>query len=135
MALADSDLSPPEEELRKAMTTGGWLDLRKHDAQADDPRQGAQWGAERTIRAEVLTDLLTQMTGSQRPRALRLAGARVTGKLDMEAAELLCPVMLLACWFAEPVIVGEATVASLRYPAVICLAYKPGSSRLRAISD
>ena len=116
MALADSDLTPPEEDLRKAMTTGGWLDLRKHDPQADDPSQGAQWGAERTIRAEVLADLLTQVTGSQRPRAVRLAGARVTGKLDVEAAELLCPVMLVACWFAEPVNMGEATVASLRLP-------------------
>jgi hypothetical protein len=93
--VADSDLTPPEEELRKAMTTGGRVDLRKHDPQADDPSQGAQWGAERTIRAEVLADLLTQVTGSQRPRAVRLAGARVTGKLDLEAAELLCPVMLV----------------------------------------
>jgi hypothetical protein len=116
MTLADSDLTPPEEDLRKAMSTGGWVNLRKNDPQADDPSQGVQWGPERTIRAEVLANLLTQVTGSQRPRALRLAGARVTGKLDLEAAELVCPVMLVACWFAEPVNVGEATVASLRLP-------------------
>jgi hypothetical protein len=114
MTLADGQLTPPEQDLREAMTTGEWMDLRKHDPQADDPSQGAQWGAERTIRAEVLAYLLTQVTGPQQPRALRLAGARVTGKLDLEAAELVCPVSLRDCWFAEPVTIGEATVASLR---------------------
>jgi len=117
MTLADGELTPPEQDLRKAMTNGKWVDLRKHDPKADDLSQGAQWGPERTIRADVLADLLTEVTGPQRPRALRLAGARITGKLDLETAELVCPVMLLACWFAEPVNVGEVTVASLRLPA------------------
>jgi hypothetical protein len=117
MTLADGELTSPEQGLRKAMTNGGWVDLRKHDPKADDLGQGAQWGPERTIRAEVLAGLLTEVTGRQRPRALRLAGARITGKLDLEAAELVCPVLLLACWFAEPVTVGEVTVASLRLPA------------------
>jgi hypothetical protein len=106
MTLADGELTSPEQDLRKAMTNGGWVDLRKNDPKADDLSYGAHWGPERTIRAEVLADLLTEVTGSQRPRALRLAGARITGKLDLEAAELVCPVMLLACWFAEPVTVG-----------------------------
>jgi hypothetical protein len=117
VTLADGELTPPERDLRRAMTTGRWVDLRKHDPNADDPSQGANWGPERTIRADVLADLLTQAMGPQRPRALRLAGAGITGKLDLEAAELACPVMLLACWFAEPVNVGEVTVASLRLPA------------------
>lgn len=116
MTLADGELTPPEQDLRKAMTTGGWVDLCKHDPQADDPSQGAQWGPERTIRADVLADLLTQVTGPQRPRPLCLAGARITGELDLEAAQITCPVFLLGCWFAEPVNVGEATVASLRLP-------------------
>jgi hypothetical protein len=122
MTLADSELSPPEQELREAMNTGTWVDLRKHEPTADDPSQGAKWGTERTIRAAVLADLLTKASGPQRPRALRLAGARVIGELDLEAAELVCPVMLFACSFAEPVNVGEATVPSLRLPGC----YLPG---------
>jgi len=72
VALADGELTSPEQDLRRAMTTGGWVDLRKHDPEVDDPSQGANWGPERTIRADVLADLLTQAMRPQRPRALRL---------------------------------------------------------------
>ena len=36
--------------------------------------------------------------------------------LDLEAAELLCPVFLKRCWFDEPVNLAEARVPALRLP-------------------
>jgi hypothetical protein len=112
---ADDELNSPEQDLRTAMATGEWVDLRRHDPKADDPSQGAQWGPERTIRAEVLADVLTRADGA-RPRALRLAGCRITGRLDLEAVELPCPVLLTGCWFEQPVTLAEARVPALRLP-------------------
>jgi hypothetical protein len=63
------------------MITGMRVDLRKSDPEADDLNEVAQWGPERTIRPDVLPGLLTQVTGPQRSRALRLAGARIAGRL------------------------------------------------------
>lgn len=115
MTLADVELTPPEQGLREAMTTGRWLELRTGTPTADDPSKGARWGPERTIRAAVLADLLTRSHGS-RPRALRLAGARITGRLDLEAAELLCPVLLKGCWFEQPLSLAEARAPAVRLP-------------------
>jgi hypothetical protein len=63
-----------------------------------------------------LAELLTNAEGSRRPRALRLAGARVIGRLDLDAAELVCPLLLRGCWFAEPLILDEAQAPALRLP-------------------
>jgi hypothetical protein len=116
MALADTTRNDVEAELREAIWTGRLVDLRPRDATADDPAQGAGWPAERTVPAALLTELLTTSQGSRRPRALRLAGARITGKLDLEAAELACPLLLRGCWFAEPPTLDEAQAPSVRLP-------------------
>jgi hypothetical protein len=68
------------------------------------------------VLAAVLADLLTRGDGPAPPRALRLAGARITGRLDLEAAHLACPILLLGCWFEEPLALSEATVPALRLP-------------------
>jgi hypothetical protein len=104
------------EELRQTMATGALVDLRKGNSTADDPSHGQQWGSERTVHAEVLAELLTQSLGSQTPRALRLAGARITGMLNLEAAELGCPVLLRDCWFEQPLNLAEAHAPALRLP-------------------
>src|SRR5688572_29249019 len=67
------------------------------------------------VPAEILGDLLTR-THEARPRALRLAGARITGNFDLEAAELVCPVVLRSCWFERPLTLAEASVPALRLP-------------------
>ena len=74
------------------------------------------WGPARTIRADVLTHLLTEVAAAERPRSVRLAGARIAGTLDLEAARLPCPVLLSGCWFEEPVNLAEASVPALRLP-------------------
>jgi hypothetical protein len=85
-----------EDELRQAMLTGQPVDWRSGDSAADDPAHGAGWDAQRTVAAALLAQLLTDAEGPRRPRALRLAGARITEALDLEGAELLCPLLLEA---------------------------------------
>jgi hypothetical protein len=119
MAQTDPSSSDLEQTLQAAITTGSLVDLRTRQPERDDLAHGDRWEPSRTIRAETLIDLLTgpDLTqGTRRPRALRLAGAKITGTLDLQAAELLCPVTLQSCWFEHPVKLVEATGSSLRLP-------------------
>jgi hypothetical protein len=99
------------------MATGKLVDLRTGQPDADNPACGATWGKPRVVRAEVLAELLTQQGQEpRRSRALRLAGARITGTLDLEGAELVCPLLLSGCWFEEPVRLVEAQAVTVRLP-------------------
>jgi hypothetical protein len=97
MAPADERRGGVEQQLREAILTGQLVDLREGDATADAAARGGQWGARRTVPATMLADLLTRVDGPAQPRALRLAGARIAGRLDLEATHLACPVLLLGC--------------------------------------
>jgi hypothetical protein len=114
--LADREFSSAGEGVRRAVAAGALADLRDGTQRADDPRGGQMWGPGRTIRADVRAHLLTEVVAAERPRSLRLAGARIVGTLDLEAARLPCPLLLLGCWFEEPVNLAEASVPALRLP-------------------
>jgi adhesin HecA-like repeat protein len=116
MAPADPTRIDVETELREAIWTGRLVKLRSRDATANDPAESAGWPAQRIVPAALLAELLTSTEGSRRPRALRLAGARITGQLDLEAIELVCPLLLQGCWFAEPPILAEAQAPTVRLP-------------------
>jgi hypothetical protein len=116
LALADAIRAGAEEELREAILTGRPVIWRTGDADADDPTNGAAWDAQRTVAAEFLAELLTATDGSRRPRGLRLTGARIVGRLDLEATELVCSLQLRECWFAQPAILDEAQAPALRLP-------------------
>ena len=125
--LTGSEFSPAEEGLRRAVAAGALADLREGNQRADDPRGGQMWGPGRTIRAEVLAHLLTEVVAAERPRSVRLAGARIAGTLDLEAARLACPVLLSGCWFEEPVNLAEASVPAFGCPAATCQGCGPRS--------
>jgi hypothetical protein len=116
MALADTTRVGGDLELREAIVTGRLVDWRTRDARADDPAGGAGWDVQRTVAAALLVELLTNGEGPRRPRALRLAGARIIGQLDLEATDLVCPLLLERCWLAGPVVLDEARVLALRLP-------------------
>lgn len=116
MAPTDDSHGDMEQQLREAILTGQLVDQREGNTSVDAAAHGSQWGARRTVPAALLADLLTRGDGPAQPRALRLAGARITGRLDLEAAHLACPVLLWGCWFEEPVALTEATVPALRLP-------------------
>lgn len=101
------ELSEAERGLLEAVAAGAWFEVRAGGADAD-----------RRVRAALLAELLTgeRAPEGRRPRALKLRGARIAGALDLEAAELTCPLLLDDCRFDEPLVLSEATAPSVRLP-------------------
>jgi hypothetical protein len=116
MALADNNQTDVEQQLREAILTGQLVDLRTGQPEQDDPARGGEWETRRVVAAALLTDLLTSPGSSGRPRALRLAGARIVGILDLEATTLICPLLLLDCSFEQQVNLSEAEAPAVRMP-------------------
>jgi hypothetical protein len=114
-----SDLNEAERQLLNAATRGTLVDLQVGDVDIDNPARGATWGAERTVRAEVLVELLTgEQTHDEagRPRAVKLRGARISGALNVEAAQLACPLLLADCHVEQPINLNEVTAPAIRLP-------------------
>src|SRR6516162_5542990 len=53
-----SDFTMCECKVREAAATGTLVDLRVGDPAVDAPEKATEWGPERTVRAEVIADLL-----------------------------------------------------------------------------
>ncbi len=95
-----TDLTPAERRIWQAFPSDEPVDLRggRTDAAAD----GASWGPERTVRAEVLRALLlTAPTREGAAAGLTLQGARITGVLRLKYAAIDHPVRLRGCHFEE----------------------------------
>ncbi|OQR62586.1 membrane-associated oxidoreductase [Streptomyces maremycinicus] len=94
-----NDLTPAEQRLRRAFATGTTVDFRG---------QGEENGPERAVRAAVLRALL--LNGPREPgeiAALKVAGARITGLLDLRYAVVDSMIRLAHCRFDEaPRLVG-----------------------------
>ncbi|TQM66703.1 hypothetical protein FHX41_0288 [Actinomadura hallensis] len=97
------DLTPPERRLWEAFPKGEPVDLSSGDPAYDDLARADHWGHERTVRAEVLVALLVGAVEPQpgQVAAVRLAGARVTGSLNLGHAEVHVPLALTGCSFDE----------------------------------
>ncbi|MEV5436882.1 membrane-associated oxidoreductase [Streptomyces sp. NPDC052682] len=94
------ELTAAEVRVWRAFATGALVDFR--ETPEEDPAGGGTWGPERTVRAEVVRTLLLngpQMDGEV--AALSLAGARITGFLDLQYATVDHPVRLRHCHFEE----------------------------------
>ncbi|MFE2440360.1 membrane-associated oxidoreductase, partial [Streptomyces sp. NPDC059409] len=100
-----NDLTPAESRLWRAFASGTDVDFRAGGptaADSDDPAGGGIWGPERTVRASVLRSLLLDGPREEgRVAALSLAGARVSGRLDLQYATVDHPVRLRHCHFDE----------------------------------
>jgi transposase-like protein len=109
------ELTAPERELWDAFPEGRQVDLRSGSVEADDVRSGHGWGPERTVRAEVLTALLLGQNSEQSGRvaALRLVGARVTGPLALEGAEVRYLLRPEGCWLEEEVRLDSASTLAI----------------------
>ncbi|MFC7882217.1 membrane-associated oxidoreductase [Streptomyces sp. NPDC057376] len=95
-----NDLTPAETRVWRAFATGALVDFRA--AEDEDPSDGDAWGAERTVRADVLRALLLNgpRADGEVP-ALNLAGVRVTGALELQYATVDHPVRLRHCYFVD----------------------------------
>src|SRR5689334_14229219 len=93
------DLNVAERRLWEAFPYGRVVDLR--DPGEGDPAGGGGWGEERTVRASVIVALLL---GAAEPRpghvpAIRLSGARITGRVDLLGGDFDCPFIVGDSWF------------------------------------
>ncbi len=70
------------------------------DNATNDTAHAENWGAERTVRAEIVVWLLSDPTASRfvHPSGLALAGARITGSLDLSFATVDKPLTLIRCY-------------------------------------
>ncbi|MFF3014837.1 oxidoreductase [Streptomyces sp. NPDC057939] len=113
--LSYEELTPPERELWDAFPEGRRVDLRTGVTEADAPSSGTQWGPERTVRAAVVTALLLG-ANDDRARgvaALRLAGTRITGRLDLSGAEIRHALSLEGCRLDQAVRLYGATTRTV----------------------
>jgi hypothetical protein len=106
------DLDEPERLLWQAHARGAWVDLRP-GGPVTPGRAGAAGGV---IRAEVIRELLLG-AGPAEPGtapAVRLRGARVTGRLDLMGATVSRPLVCEHCVFEEELRFVEAVTRTVR---------------------
>ncbi|MFI0543836.1 membrane-associated oxidoreductase [Streptomyces sp. WSLK1-3] len=100
------NLTPAELRVWRAFPKGEAVDFRT--APDEDASGGADWGAERTVRASVLRALM--LNGPQEDGeipALKLAGARITGALALQYGTVEHAVRLSQCHFDDvPLLYG-----------------------------
>jgi hypothetical protein len=116
MVLDQQGASNLEQRVRQAAISGQVVDLRAGNPDEDDPALGATWTDARMVPADLLLELLTAKTGERRPRAVKLRGVRISGSLDLEAATLVCPLLLHGCYLEQPLNLQDAQGLAVRLP-------------------
>lgn len=108
------ELTSAERQLWDAYPTGLAVDFRTGGPE-DDPENGDGWGTDRTVRATVVTALLLGRNPGQPGSipALRLAGARITGTLDLSGAEIGHGMRFEECLFERGVELYGAALRTL----------------------
>ncbi|MEV7612971.1 membrane-associated oxidoreductase [Streptomyces sp. NPDC089799] len=107
-----TDLTPAERRLWDAFPRGEGVDFREDPEEPST--EGASWGPERTVRAEVLRALLVSGPATDGHIAgLKVYGARITGKLDLKYAVVDHPIRLRGCWFERKPLMYGAQLRTL----------------------
>lgn len=118
-ALAPVKLTPTvaEQKLIHSAGAGTVADFSSWDAKANDPKHGAQWGSERTIRAELIYALAigTNPEWPVQPRGVQLKGARITGSLNLSAGVIAYPLTLTDCYFGNAVDLSDASANKIDF--------------------
>src|SRR5215471_15614676 len=126
-------LTGAEKALQAAFPRGAWLDLRAGVADLDESAGGQSWGPKRTVRAEVITGLLLgafEAAPGYFP-AVRIRGAKITGRLDLMGATTGYALVCEGCWFEQPLRFVEATTKTVR----IVTSHMPGMNCARMRAD
>jgi len=73
------------------------------DTAPNDPAHGETWGIDRTVRAGLIAWLLGDPDASRlvHPSGLALAGARITGTIDLSYATVDKPLTLIRCYLPD----------------------------------
>ena len=126
-------MSQLERLLLRSAASGQLVDLRTGIQGQDDITHGSEWSSKRCIRAEILASCLLDY--GQAPKngipVLHLAGARITGRLDLSGADLVKAIWFEQCYFDEPPNLADARTRTIR----IVQSYLPGLNALSANID
>jgi hypothetical protein len=105
-------ISRLERELLAAVGAGFRLDLGGGETITHDEMD--EWGSDREISADVIRDVLIGKTDARPdPRGLRLRGARIVGRLDLDGIRTGVWLSLHDCDIAEPIRLRGAAVPLL----------------------
>ncbi|MGW3175576.1 hypothetical protein [Streptomyces sp. NPDC001153] len=108
-----STLTATEERLWHAFPTGALVDLRS--GPDDGPGQATSWPRTRDIRAEVIAALLTGSgPDANRGAGVKLAGARVVGRLTLAHTQVPYALGFEHCCFDDGLDLAEAETRSVR---------------------
>jgi hypothetical protein len=113
--LSYDELTSSEREVWDAFPEGHRVDLRTGVPEEDRVAASGQWGSGRTVRATVIVALLlgANTVQSGAVGCLRLAGARISGHLNLAGAQIAHDLWLEDCWFEESVDLLGATTQTL----------------------
>jgi hypothetical protein len=100
---------PAEERLWNAFREGREVDLRP----PAESGSGTRSGSRPEVRAEVIAAILCSESRPGPNARLALAGARITGRLDLSYLRLEFPLVLRDCCFDEPFVLAGARLAAL----------------------
>src|SRR5215469_4703410 len=81
----------------------------------NDPIHGDRWGAERTIRADLLRWLITDRDALRyvHPSGISIAAARVDSMVDLSYLKVSRPVTLLSCYLPDGIDISNAQLQGL----------------------
>jgi hypothetical protein len=106
-------LTSVEQSLVEHVVRGEWLDLAAEDKAVDEAAMRS-WGDDRTCSATVIRDILRgRLAPDPDPHGLRLRGARITGRLDLENLTTVVGLELKDCLLEEGVLARDARLASV----------------------
>jgi len=124
--VGEKDLSQAELRVWRGAKIGEQVDFRVGDHDLDLPENGSGWDATRTVRGELLSQVLrgVGLASGIAIRSVWITGARITGDIDLEAATLLCPLTLAECHFDAPIALNQGSAQEISLSG----SYLPGLS-------
>lgn len=107
-----ASLTQVEQALVDHVTRGEWLDL-VGDGPTDEATMQS-WDSSRTVRAIVVRDILRgRLAPDPDPHGLRLRGARIAGRIDLDNVNTTVAVEFLDCFLAEGLTAWNARIPAL----------------------
>src|ERR1700687_3113751 len=108
-------LTSGERRLVDAAANGDLADFSATDLAENDPARGHSWGDQRTLSAQVVRALATGSNPSWKTASsgLRIAGAKITGLLDLADAKIRFPMAFIGCCFDREPSLRNASVKSI----------------------
>ena len=105
------ELTPVEQSLVDHLHQGERLDLAAKDEVIDEAAMRS-WGDSRTCRATVIREILRgRLAADPDPHGLRLRGARISGRLDLEGLTTNVNLQLTDCFLPDGLLAVDAHLA------------------------